>query len=212
MRKILVSVLSLCLPLAAAMRCLAQNGPDNDPDGLPGYVDNVFHHGSVDSINLYNGQLTIPIALGPSYPVGPKLRVQAALTYNSRVWEYGHPAAQDPFFTTTPISGDPALGIGWGFTFERSRPARTRASSVRTAAGTSSRLPSARPISERRMRARCISARCPAVAVTRCGTRTGTATISRGRSPASTTSSKSRWARASPAISGAAATAGTRRR
>ena len=40
----------------------------------PGYV---FHHSSVDSINLYNGSLTIPIAIGPSYPVGPKLKFQA---------------------------------------------------------------------------------------------------------------------------------------
>jgi hypothetical protein len=40
----------------------------------------------------------------------------AALTYNSRVWEYGHPGSQDPLFTYTPIAGDPALGLGWTLT------------------------------------------------------------------------------------------------
>ena len=95
---------------------LAQNGPDNDADGLPGYVSNAFHHATVDSINLYNGQLTVPVALGPSYPVGPRLRAQLSMTYNSRVWEYGHPASPDPLFTYTPLAGDPSLGLGWTMT------------------------------------------------------------------------------------------------
>jgi RHS repeat-associated protein len=91
---------------------IAQQGPDTDPDQAPGYVDNVFHRNQVDSINLYNGQLTMPIALGPQYPIGPKLKFQLTLTYNSRVWEFGHPGSQDSFLYT-PIAGDPALGIGW---------------------------------------------------------------------------------------------------
>ena len=55
----------LCV-LVAILVCasaVAQNGPDNDPDGAPGYVRSVFDHGQVDSINLYNGQLTLPIPL-----------------------------------------------------------------------------------------------------------------------------------------------------
>jgi RHS repeat-associated protein len=93
-----------------------QSGPDNDADAAPGYVNSVFHHGQVDSINLYNGQLTIPISLGPSYPVGPKLKFQAILTYNSRKWDYGHPTIQPPDFVYQPLVGNPALGQGWEFT------------------------------------------------------------------------------------------------
>src|SRR5262249_42280787 len=93
----------------------AQNTLDNDPDGAQGYVNNVFHQSSVDSINLYNGQLTIPIALGPSYPVGPKLKLQLYLTYNSRVWDYSRTSAFGGD-TLRMFGGDPALGIGWTFT------------------------------------------------------------------------------------------------
>ena len=101
-----------------------QNGPDTDPDGARGYVDNVFHHSEVDSINVYNGSLTIPVAVGPSYPVGPKLKFQAMLTYTSTVWEYGNPGPvnQDPNGLWMPITADPALGIGWTFTAGAIKP------------------------------------------------------------------------------------------
>jgi RHS repeat-associated protein len=78
----------------------------------------VFHSASVDSINMYNGQLTIPIAMGPSYPVGPKLRVQVVLTYNSRSTDYGAPSAgeQNHTFFFKPLVGNPSLGSGWELT------------------------------------------------------------------------------------------------
>src|SRR6266540_2786086 len=95
MRKRILLAFIVWTVCTAAAR--AQSGPDNDADTAPGYVNSVFHHGQVDSINLYNGQLTIPISLGPSYPVGPKLKFQAVLTYNSRKSDYGHP-------TNLPIS------------------------------------------------------------------------------------------------------------
>jgi len=103
----------LCSFIGAAVR--AQNGPDNDPDGAPGYVNSYFHHSSVDSINLYNGMLTIPIAIGPAYPVGPRLKFQATLVYSARITDYGHPAIQSSDFSYVVLSGDPALGAGWTF-------------------------------------------------------------------------------------------------
>lgn len=116
MTRKLTTALALCALAWLEATAHAQNGPDNDADGLPGYTNSVFHHAAPDSVNLYNGQLTVPVALGPSYPVGPRLRAQLALTYNSRVWEYGHPGSPDPLFTYTPVSGDPALGLGWTLT------------------------------------------------------------------------------------------------
>jgi RHS repeat-associated protein len=109
---LLASILWILCTVAAR----AQSGPDNDPDTAPGYINSVFRHGQVDSINLYNGQLTIPISLGPSYPVGPKLKFQAVLTYNSRKFDYGHPTIQPPDFVYQPFVGNPALGQGWDFT------------------------------------------------------------------------------------------------
>jgi RHS repeat-associated protein len=93
---------------------LAQHGPDDDPDSAPGYVNNVFHSSSVDSINLYNGQLTLPIPVGSSYPIGPNLKFQALLSYNSQVREYGNPGFQSSDWYN-PLLGNPALGMGWNF-------------------------------------------------------------------------------------------------
>src|SRR6266536_4943364 len=114
MRYGLSIALVICIACASAAR--AQSGPDNDPDVAPGFVNSVFHHAEVDSINLYNGQLTIPIALGPSYPVGPTLKFQAVLTYNSRATEYGQPKTQPPDYVYQPFAGNPALGQGWELT------------------------------------------------------------------------------------------------
>lgn len=116
MKRFAGPVLFLCGLLTSFSPLCAQNGPDNDPDAMPGYTKSIFHHSQIDSINLYNGGLTIPIALGPSYPVGPKLRFQAALTYNSTVWEFGNPGPnnQSDLGLYEPIKADPSLGVGWG--------------------------------------------------------------------------------------------------
>lgn len=114
----MVPVLVLCTLVTSRSVSRGQNGPDNDADGAPGYVQSVFHHGEADSINMYNGQLTVPLALGPSYPVGPKLRVQVVLTYNSRSTDYGAPSTleQSPYFFFKPLAGNPSLGSGWELT------------------------------------------------------------------------------------------------
>ena len=106
----------LCALVTSGSVGRAQNGPDNDADGAPGYVNSAFLHGPVDSINMYNGQLTVPLALGPSYPVGPKLRFQVTLTYNSRSTDYGAPTTQSPEFFYRPLVGNPSLGSGWELT------------------------------------------------------------------------------------------------
>ena len=118
MTRKLSRTLVLCALLLGPGRLAAQNGPDNDADAAPGYTNSVFHHEEIDSINLYNGQLTLPIALGPSYPIGPKLRLQLSLIYNSRVDDFGAPkAGQTPppqeTFAYRPLVGNSSLGIGW---------------------------------------------------------------------------------------------------
>jgi RHS repeat-associated protein len=127
-KKLSVSLV-VCALLLAPGRLAAQNGPDNDPDAAPGYTNSVFHHEEFDSVNLYNGQLTVPIALGPSYPIGPKLRFQLMLTYNSRVDDYGAPlAGQTPppqtSFVYKPLAGNSSLGIGWELSLGAIKPCR----------------------------------------------------------------------------------------
>ena len=102
------------LGMLAWAAAVAQSGPDNDPAQAQGYVQNHFHHTSFDSINLYNGQLTIPIPIGPAYQIGPNLAFQATLTYNTRLTEPGHPTDENnPNYF--PLVGDPAIGLGWTF-------------------------------------------------------------------------------------------------
>ena len=60
MTRKLSRTLVLCALLLGPGRLAAQNGPDNDADAAPGYTNSVFHHEEIDSINLYNGQLTLP--------------------------------------------------------------------------------------------------------------------------------------------------------
>ena len=86
----------LAFGISRAFCALAQNGPDSDPDAAQGYVNNVFRHSAVDSINLYNGQLTLPIPVGPAYSIGPNLKYQVVLYYTSHVWEPGHPQPVPP--------------------------------------------------------------------------------------------------------------------
>jgi RHS repeat-associated protein len=99
-------------------RLMAQGGPDNTPTGAQGFVDNIFSVSEFDSINEFNGALTLPIKLGPEYPIGPKLKFQAILTYNSKPWEYGgaNENALQLYSLWQVLSGDPALGPGWTFT------------------------------------------------------------------------------------------------
>ena len=121
---------ALLLAVAASTSIRGQGTSDNDPDGAQGYVNNVFHQNSVDSINLYNGQLTIPIAVGPSYPVGPKLRFQTFLTYNSSVLDY--PRTVRPLVTAYLLPGNPALGLGWTFTLGAIKPTNDPTGAVST--------------------------------------------------------------------------------
>jgi RHS repeat-associated protein len=110
--------LALGLSLAAlAIAAGAQQGPDNDPAAAQGYVKNSFHHTDFDSINSFNGQLTIPVPIGPAFQIGPRLTFQAMLAYGLRLTEPGHPTNElenNPNYY--PVVGDPALGVGWNFT------------------------------------------------------------------------------------------------
>ena len=129
MSRKLSPTLVLCALLLAPGSLAAQNGPDNDADAAPGYTNSVFHREELDSVNLYNGQLILPIALGPSYPVGPKLRFQMSLVYNSRVDDYGAPTpsqAPPPLesFVYRPLVGNSSLGIGWELSLGAIKPCR----------------------------------------------------------------------------------------
>ncbi len=96
MRRTLAPLLALCAIVTINSVSRGQNGPDADPDAAPGYAKSVFHNASVDSVNVYNGALTLPIAVGPAYPVGPKLEVPGTARLQLRRLGVWQPRARRP--------------------------------------------------------------------------------------------------------------------
>jgi hypothetical protein len=60
---------------------------DVHPNTAPGFpADQSFHVGDVDSVNLFNGGLTITLPIGISYPVNGGFSYGLKLVYNSNPW------------------------------------------------------------------------------------------------------------------------------
>jgi hypothetical protein len=57
-------------------------------------------------VNLYNGNLTLALPLGGSYPVGGPLSYGIVLQYNSGVWELVDAPACPP--STSPVDANPS--------------------------------------------------------------------------------------------------------
>jgi RHS repeat-associated protein len=122
-RRRLVSVSSLLL-LALAVPVLADVHP-NTAGGFP--VDQSFHVGDIDNVNLFNGALTVTIPIGPSYPVNGGFSYSLKLVANSNPWLFqtvqstnggGQP--------TTYIQANPNpcsnAGLGWRVSLGRLNP------------------------------------------------------------------------------------------
>jgi hypothetical protein len=50
--------------------------------------EKVFNFWNIDAVNTFNGNLSLSIPIGPSYPVNAGLSYQIGLSYNSKVWDY----------------------------------------------------------------------------------------------------------------------------
>jgi RHS repeat-associated protein len=75
-------VAALVLPFLA-LSALAQH-----PNVARGFhADKVYQFNGVDNINLYNGNLTVTVPLGPEYIGNGRLKYRFALVYNSQAWD-----------------------------------------------------------------------------------------------------------------------------
>ncbi len=97
--------------LPAASR--AQQDPVNRARGLS--ANAAYQVGDIDAVNLYNGNLTLALPMGGSYPVGGPLSYALVLHYNSGVWElYDQPACGN---SAPGVEADPEVfhnaGLGW---------------------------------------------------------------------------------------------------
>jgi RHS repeat-associated protein len=78
-------------------------------------ADKAYDFGSLDSVNLFNGNLVLSIPIGQQYPVGGSLSYRIALVYNARLWDSQtrrDTAAQADYLQLAPARSNNA-GFGW---------------------------------------------------------------------------------------------------
>ena len=140
-RRAILRGLLPCLLLGAAsafstLPAMAQEMPFAQwPELQKGHApDAVFQIENLDSVNLLNGNLTLTIPLGQSYPVSSSLSYGLTLVYNSNPWE----ALEDSLHIcdVNPPQGSPGqakfypktldrlsnVGVGWMINLGRFEP------------------------------------------------------------------------------------------
>lgn len=73
--------------------------------------EKLYQFGSLDHVNLFNGNLVIAVPMGDSYPIGGGSSFQLTLAYNSTIWEY---------MEVSPISQQSQPNAPWGYPTRRS--------------------------------------------------------------------------------------------
>jgi YD repeat-containing protein len=97
------------LSLAIVPSALAQHSENFERGFAPGKA---YHFSDFDHVNLFNGNLTVTIPIGDSYPLGGGSSYALTLVYNSQIWEFNE---------VTPISPDnPPCCEPWAFPNRRS--------------------------------------------------------------------------------------------
>lgn len=94
----------------------ALGGAAYDQNTARGFAGKAYQLGEPDSVNLFNGNLTVRLPLGQSYTVSPTLSYQFILTANSKVWDYQQtlPNTREAIPETFSNSG-----MGWNLSLGR---------------------------------------------------------------------------------------------
>lgn len=110
---------AVCFALAA-LAALALTPPARADLQVPGTergfaADAAFAVGDLDSVNLFNGNLSIQIPIGQRYRANGSLQYQLTLTYNSKVWDWGYvkPISVNQRFPGALVSAGSNAGMGW---------------------------------------------------------------------------------------------------
>ncbi len=75
----------LLLALLLAQSAVADTPMPSQQRGTS--ADTAYQVGQLDQVNLFNGNLTVRLPLGLTYPLGPELSYGLALAYNSNGWD-----------------------------------------------------------------------------------------------------------------------------
>ncbi|HEY4590957.1 MAG TPA: hypothetical protein VIJ61_01035, partial [Thermoanaerobaculia bacterium] len=117
--------LTLVLLVALAGPALADVHP-NTAGGFP--VDQSFHVGDIDNVNLFNGALTVTIPIGPSYPVNGGFSYSLKLVSNSSPWFFqsvhspNPKTGEDTVYTQANPNPCSNAGLGWRVSLGRFNP------------------------------------------------------------------------------------------
>ena len=85
------------------------------PKYAKGRQPTAYDVGEFDSVNLYNGGLSLTIPLGPPLVAGADLSWQLALHYSSKFWSWDRRRNGDECQGKGFIVGDAHAGLGWTF-------------------------------------------------------------------------------------------------
>lgn len=117
--RVLIASALLIPPLRAAVH-------PNTAGGFP--TGQAASSGGLDSVNLFNGSLTLSIPIGPSYPVNGGFSYGIQLVYNSSPWVFETvnrfvPALEESRdFTSAYPNPCANAGMGWRVSFGRINP------------------------------------------------------------------------------------------
>ncbi|HYI07774.1 MAG TPA: hypothetical protein VEK57_01780, partial [Thermoanaerobaculia bacterium] len=101
----------------------AREAVNNERGFVP---EKLYQFGGIDSVNLFNGNLTLSIPIGGSAPVSSNLSYGLTLYYNSKLWnaeslmtgnQCGDGAQQDAGNVAFPVASRMNAGLGWSFGF-----------------------------------------------------------------------------------------------
>ena len=121
----ITALVPVCLVVLAGP--LLADDPDEYDSYYPtharGYVSSLWDTDQFDDINLFNGNMTARIPLGPPLHAGGDARLQLALHYNSSVWAQedrcsGHQVIDNQVdqcqgFGGSALLGTSYVGLGW---------------------------------------------------------------------------------------------------
>ncbi len=115
-----VLVAALLWALASSTPSLAQH-----PNHAQGFrPEHVFQAGQIEHVDLFNGNLTLTIPIGQSYPLGPKLSYSLTLTYTGNVWTWNEEAdTSGDIYLQANTRAYSNAGLGWDLSLGRLLPA-----------------------------------------------------------------------------------------
>ncbi len=111
-----LALAALLYTALAAGAALAQQYPSLERGFTP---EKLYQFGDVDDVNLMNGNLTLRIPIGGSYPVGKSLSYGLTLAYNMKAWDFEETGYQGQIYSKAVPDRLSNAGIGWVLTMGR---------------------------------------------------------------------------------------------